>query len=516
MSGAAIGALAVATTGQVSGQTSSADTDTSTLTLENDGAADSVRYQLAWGSRDDVSIDRGEFSSETSIEISGELLRFAAVGVDEQSSLTITLDGEEIDPKNRVDIHTLTIDAADDSYREYELVVESDLAKSAAFASVNSKDTVDGTEATGSIAGGRDSYTYTGSLARFQGEDVTVYIDGKVRDPMELVSTHTLTIERDSTEYDIPEPTPEEDISPDEEISPEVEEEIELGTPLLKRPPLPFPEDEPRSYELVVESDLEKSDGLGSIQENDTVDGTTASGTVAGGRDSYTYTGSLARFQGEGVNVLIDGQSRDPFDLVETHTLTVDLGTLDSAESEPESRQYTLSVEDDLEKSDGLGSIQDNDSIDGTTATGVVSTGQDSYTYTGSLERFTADDFGSFSEGQSIRLLVDGRARDPTELVDTHTLTISGDRLEDTESDDDTRIDYTLSVPSDLQKSDALDASINESDDVDGTTATGTVTTGRDSYTYTGEPIDLSDEEGRTIPVVLDGRAAITGLPVAR
>jgi len=58
-----------------------------------------------------------------------------------------------------------------------------------------------------------------------------------------------------------------------------------------------------------------------------------------------------------------------------------------------------------------------------------------------------------------------------------------------------------------------LGASVDDSDVVDGTTATGTVSSGLDSYTYTGDSFELSREEEGAIGVVLDGRAAVVGYP---
>ena len=465
LSGAAAGALTVVGTGHVAGQSAStptpedgADGESRTLTIETDAT---VQYELVSGSPGDTATASGYVGSGTaSVTFSGELRRFAAVGLEGEADPTIRLDGEEVDPRDVVETHTIVLqnDAESVSRSEYSLAVEADLnGSSAVGAAVNEGDAIDGNAVEGVVSGGRDAYTYAGGLVRFTGLDTTVYVDGKRRDPADLVDRHTITVVSSDDSY--------------------------------------------RRYELAVESGLEKSDALGaSLNGDDTVDGTEASGAVTGGRDSYTYSGGLERFHGENVTVYVDGRVRDPFEFVETHTLTVespDEGPIEVPEEtivigpRYEYHSYELSVESDLEKSDALGaSLNGDDTVDGTEASGAVSGGRDSYTYSGSLERFAAE---------NVELLIDGRTRDARNLVDTHTLTVEPDRI------GDFSVDYTLSVDADLQRDDALGATIDEDDVVDGTTATGTVTADRDSYTYTGSEVDVVFD-GYGLPVALDGQ----------
>ena len=181
------------------------------------------------------------------------------------------LDGKLRDPADIVDRQTITVESPDESYSQYELAVESDLQKSDAYgASRNADDTVSGTDAAGAVSGGRDSYTYTGSLERFAAEDVRLFIDGQVRDANNLVESHTITLR-----------------------------------PILGGE---FPID----YALSVDADLRQDDALGAtIDEGDIVYGNSADGTVTSGRDSYTYAGNMTlEFDGVGLPVLLDGQAR--------------------------------------------------------------------------------------------------------------------------------------------------------------------------------------------------------------
>jgi len=249
----------------------------------------------------------------------------------------------------------LTVESPDGARREYGFEVGGHIWKATKRGgSVNSNDTVQGSTVAGSVRGGTDSYTYSGSLERFAGEDVTVYFEGWEADPAMHVRTHTITVQSD--------------------------------------------DDTSRNYEFSVGGSLSKSGALSaSVNGNDAVNGTTASGTVGNGRDSYTYTGPLERFAGEDVTVYLDGSEVDPATVVDTHTVTI-------ASADGHSQYYELSVGDSLSKSEALSAaVNDNDTVDRTSAFGTVGSGRDSYTYTGSLERFA---------GEDVTVYLDGRRRD--------------------------------------------------------------------------------------------------------
>jgi len=124
-----------------------------------------------------VADGAGGGRSVDSYTYTGPLKRFAG------EAGTVYLDGSEVDPATVVDTHTVTIASADGHSQYYELSVGDSLSKSEALsAAVNDNDTVDRTSAFGTVGSGRDSYTYTGSLEHFAGEDVTVYLDGRRRD----------------------------------------------------------------------------------------------------------------------------------------------------------------------------------------------------------------------------------------------------------------------------------------------------------------------------------------------
>ena len=96
------------------------------------------------------------------------------------------------------------------------------------------------------------------------------------------------------------------------------------------------------------------------------------------------------------------------------------------------------------------------------------------------------------------------------ELTDFHldgdaATTLNGDRIEPTTrnrltiSSDHSRTEYTLSVTDDLEKSTTNGATIDESDTVSGTVASGRVFGGTDGYTFAGQLVFLDVEGDATV-----------------
>lgn len=73
----------------------------------------------------------------------------------------------------------MTIESEDGSWTPYQLDVDGNLQKSTAIASINPNDELNGNSADGAVAGGRDSYEYTGGIVELTVDDnVVVYVDG--------------------------------------------------------------------------------------------------------------------------------------------------------------------------------------------------------------------------------------------------------------------------------------------------------------------------------------------------
>ena len=139
------------------------------------------------------------------------------------------------------------------------------------------------------------------------------------------------------------------------------------------------------SYDFTVSGDLEKSTANGgSINGNDEISGSSASGEVGIGVDSYTFTGDLLDFDLDGdADVFLDGERVDP---------TPDLDRVLTIEGTGPRATYEFSVSGDLEKSTANGgSINGNDEISGSSASGEVGIGADSYAFSGEIVGMTVD-----------------------------------------------------------------------------------------------------------------------------
>ncbi len=240
------------------------------------------------------------------------------------------------------------------------------------------------------------------------------------------------------------------------------------------------------NYEFSVTGALEKTDANGaSIDSEDVIDGSSATGTVAGGIDSYGFEGDL-------VHISIDGEARVTVNGEEINLADYDLDNVISLTGGSSSNivEYSFTVDGDVEKSSANGAtIDSGDSISGSTATGTLGGGVDSYRFSGSVTDLTLSDDATVT--------VNGEELDPADYTEekTNVLSISG-------GSPNNLIEYEFSVTGSLSKSDAAGASIDSEDSISGSTATGIVAGGTDSYEFTGEVVDFTSE--RNVSVVLN------------
>ncbi|MFC7045717.1 hypothetical protein ACFQH6_10135 [Halobacteriaceae archaeon GCM10025711] len=141
-------------------------------------------------------------------------------------------------------------------------------------------------------------------------------------------------------------------------------------------------------YRFAVDGDVKKSTARGaSINDGDVIDGSSVEGAVAGGIDSFAFSGSITEFAftAGSATLYLNDQQVNP----------ADLGTSDSAEPLPNTliidgsqtdgiTEYTVDVSGEVKKStlDGA-SINDGDTIDGSSIAGSVSTGADAFEFSG-------------------------------------------------------------------------------------------------------------------------------------
>ena len=305
-----------------------------------------------------------------------------------------TDDGSTTDSglPNTVSIQGVTTDQV-----SYELTVGGALEKSTAMgASINDNDTVDGSTATGQVAGGVDSYAYEGEITAFSLDgDADVFVDGEQVDPASLGGTDSGT---DDTTTDSGTDETTTDSGTDDSTS-DTSDDTQTAEPtVLSVRGLTTAQ---ATYRVRVSGDIQKSDALGaSINDNDTVEGSTAEGQVAGGIDSYEFTGEVTGFElgGDGeAEVFIDGDKVDPsqfpaFEAAEPelpHIIVFD-GT-----GENQRADYALEVSGDIAAAPELGELEDSDTVSGSRVEGSVSDDLDGFRFSGEVTDFSLAGAGS-------------------------------------------------------------------------------------------------------------------------
>lgn len=153
-------------------------------------------------------------------------------------------------------------------------------------------------------------------------------------------------------------------------------------------------------YTLQVSGDLGFSDADGAFpDEGDEIDGSQASGTVAGWRDAYRFTGDLEAITVDGsATVRLDGEQIDPDDYGTpgSQLLTV-IGGVNGAE-------YEIVVDGSVT---AVGYDPGNPSVDGDTISGSLERSFQRFRLEGSLESVSVDGSGW--------VYLDGDAIDPAD-----------------------------------------------------------------------------------------------------
>ena len=380
---------------------------------------DDVSGNTARGQVGDGGIDSYTFD--------GGILAF-----DMDGDATLTLNDEEVTASQLPD-NTITV-ASDGDESTYSLAVSVALGKSDAMnATVDDNDDLSGTHASGQVdGGGRDSYGFSGEITSFDLDgDATVYRNGEAVDPDDL-PTETLTISSNDGAK--------------------------------------------ATYRFTVGGDVERSTTNGAtIDDNDVVDGTTATGQVDGGRDSYSISGGVLSFDVDGdATIYLNDQEMNAGQFSD-NTITI------ASDGEPSSYSLTASVA--LGKSNAMNTtVDDNDDLSGAHATGQVGGGgRDSYGFSGEITAFSQDGDAS--------VYIDGEAVDPDDLPDnTLTISSSGDRTT-----------YEFTVDGDVEKSTLNGATADDNDDISEDTVSGQVDGGRDSYSISGTITDFDLDGNATI-----------------
>ncbi|WP_079977603.1 S8 family peptidase [Halococcus sediminicola] len=458
-------------------------------------------------------------------DFSGEL-----VALDLERNAIATLNGDRIDPDEYPN-NVLTIEG-DGSVDEYTLATSGTLKYTGANgATIDFDSDRWGSTATGRVDGGdTDSYKFSGALVAFDIDgDATAYLNGERIDPDDYLD-NVLTIEGSGSvdEYTLASSGTLKSTgangasidSNDEQWGSTVRGQVGGGgrdsykfsgalvaldvsgdtTAYLNGERIDPDEyfdnvvtiegsGSVAEYTLASSGTLNSTGANGaSIDSNDEQWGSTATGQVGGGgRDSYKFSGALVVLDVDGdATVYLNGERIDPDDYLD-NVVTIEGGGSGA--------EYTLASSGTL-KSTGANdaSINSSDEQWGSTATGRVGDGgRDSYKFSGVLVVFDIDgDATAYLNGERI---------DPDDYLD-NVLTIVGTG---------SMAEYSFSTSGTLKRTGANGATIDATDEMRGSTATGQVGRGgRDSYKFSGELADL-DIDGEATAYLNGKRTGTTG-----
>jgi len=136
-------------------------------------------------------------------------------------------------------------------------------------------------------------------------------------------------------------------------------------------------------YEITVDGDLA---GTAALNPEDSVEGATATGAVAGGTDTYRFSGSITGLSASGdLTVAVDGEEIDTRQWTLPNTFVVD-GTGDDGTTE-----YAFSVTGEVTADAATGALEDADTIDGRTVQGSVSGDVDAFRFSGDMTELQLD-----------------------------------------------------------------------------------------------------------------------------
>jgi len=343
----------------------------------------------------------------------------------------------------------------------YQFSVDGELKKSYDNgASIDSEDSVDGGDATGTVAGGTDSYRYSGKITAFGIDgDAKLYRNGSSVTPADL------------------------DPSGDGQTAPAGSGDSggSSGDGSQLSNLLTIAGGSPSNvahYQLSVTGGLEHSTANGaSIDSEDSITDGTAKGAVAGGADSYEFGGDLSAFTMDGdATVYLNGTQVDPASLGSTPKLENVLSVVGSGSK----ATYAFAVSGGLKKStDRNASINDGDTVSGSTAKGAVAGGTDSYRFSGDVSAFTMDGDAT--------VYLNGTQVDPASLGGTtlpNSIVVDGTGGAGSSS-------YSFEVTGDVQK-DRAAGSVESADAIDGSSVSGSVAGDVDAYRFSGDVVSFN------------------------
>jgi hypothetical protein len=229
------------------------------------------------------------------------------------------------------EVHALTLRGDDVS--PYEFTVSGDVSFDPAF---GTEDRISGSTVRGVLAGGTDSYQFSGSITSFDVEgSPTIRLDGQRVDPASLGSGgsgggsgSSGSSEGGSDDTSSTDGSTDEESTDDsgssgsdssgssggsEESTDDSTDDSGSADAGSMSNTILLRSDDVSPYELTVSGDIAFDPSFGT---EDTVSGDSANGVLAGGADAYRFSGSVTGFEVDGpIDVTLNGESVDPASL---------------------------------------------------------------------------------------------------------------------------------------------------------------------------------------------------------
>lgn len=241
-------------------------------------------------------------------------------------------------------------------------------------------------------------------------------------------------------------------------------------------------------YEVSVSGAIEKATLEGaSIDGEDTIESGQVTGSVAGWRDAFRFSGELENLTVDGsARVYVNGEQVDPSkygnDL--SHVLTVvGNGTESSYEATVDGTIETLDAPDNVKLTSG------------SSVSGTVKRDVHRFQFSGELVDFV------FIEGGT-QVYVDDQRIDPSNYDNDRALPSNAIVFDGSGTDDPST--YSFTVDGDVVKSSYRDASIDEEDVIEGKTVRGAVANWLDAYWFEGNITDFRLEGNASVDIEYD------------
>ncbi|WP_254524313.1 hypothetical protein [Natrinema caseinilyticum] len=230
-------------------------------------------------------------------------------------------------------------------------------------------------------------------------------------------------------------------------------------------------------YEFSVDGEIEHSNDEGaSIDDEDTIDGSTVSGSVADWKDAFRFDGELTDLTVDGPGtVLVNGEQVHPADYGQQlpHVLEV------TGPGSPTS--YEITVDGTIELVSDDGPTEDATTISGSTVQSSLSEGSQTFRFSGALTDVT------FTDGEA-DVTLDGESIDPSDYGDhamlPHAIIVDGIQADGPST-------YSFEVEGAVAKTTYRGASIDDDDVIEDGAVRGAVGNWRDAYWFDGDITDF-------------------------